>query len=561
MLKKLTLFFSLVIFSTQVSWSQFPSNWSRTWQLTTLSNYSQEGRLLALDPSGNAFVIVDATSNIGPNGHPSNSTQYYVSVLKYDPNGVLLLTRNISVRGHIVNGFSSVNSFGLQVDNAGNVYIGYLRNEGPVFKNDVYITKLNGNTLNTIWSYRYESSADERGIQLKLAGSAVYALFYSDGGTSTTGSGYGIIKASAAGSSTTAFYKFHPADIINGIDIDNSFNLYVTGSRSNPGTSIGRPISMRINPAGVRLWERDIVDSSVMGNSYGKRIHIVGNNAYIVGTAENHGTNGNDVMIAKYNINTGIQLWVSYLHRNLSDEGQFVISAAGGNDVHVIFNTINAVVVAQINPANGKNIERMVYTPTPVSPFTSQIGVSVNDVKIASSGNVYVMGTGRFFLNPNKKYEAGFLIKAIYNNGHYLTPHVLPVSGSETQNSDFQSFALDASKTSLMVLSNDYAPYKTHVNESISVRNYEIINPLRTADFPSAEDVKVWFNSSSRHIVIEAITQVRKTTVFDLSGRQVFESDQIAEYLTMDATWLPAGIYLVRTLTENGIRTRKISIN
>ena len=181
-MKKINILVVLV-FCTVSLFAQFASNWQVDFQDSPTLNYSNEGRKVITDANSNIFVLGDYSSDRDSAGHTTGTTQYTVRLQKYNYNGVLQTWVYIPVNGLITNGFDNRNSFGLELDASGNVYIGYsvYNNSGDF---DLVIRKYS-NTLTLKWTYVYATSNQDVGVDLKLNGTTAYAIVKSYAGANT----------------------------------------------------------------------------------------------------------------------------------------------------------------------------------------------------------------------------------------------------------------------------------------------------------------------------------------------------------------------------------------
>src|SRR5688572_3278567 len=81
--------------------AQFNPIWNAFYQHTTAADFSNESRHVATDNSGNVFVLADVTSDIDPSGNSSPSTWHYVTLLKYNDQGILVDSEVLDIQNHI----------------------------------------------------------------------------------------------------------------------------------------------------------------------------------------------------------------------------------------------------------------------------------------------------------------------------------------------------------------------------------------------------------------------------------------------------------------------------
>ncbi len=558
MKKKLSLsaLFTCII---TIASAQFNTVWESPYQHTSANNYSNEGRKIALDPSGNIFVLADVTSNINPNGAVVSNTQYYVVLLKYNTQGQLIGQRAFSTRGHFVNGFDQVNSFGLVVDASGNAYVGHSRFDAAN-KHDVYISKVNGSTMNVMWNHFFTAPSNDRGIQLRVMSGTAYALFSSlDAGSSAAG--YKIFKASAAGSSSLPLYTFALNDVINDFVLDASQNIFCTGYRNAGG--IKQVYSARISSAGVLNWSRTSTAGNPAADAFGTACHLSSDNFfYIIGTT-NRSNTGADAVIIKYNISTGNELYTAYQHRNNQDAGLFITTIQSGSVLMTGCTSGNAVFLERGNAVNGKLISRCVYLPQPVSPFNSIVSVSLNDMKNSAADNFYICGTLRANLTGQGNFTTGFIAKMSWNvsQGQLKLAFDDVPYADPSANFAYKGLALDVTRTDAILLRDDYFTFSNHQQEIISVVDYDVPSPLRNLEtLLPAGDLSVLFLPGDNLISVQARDVVQAATLCDITGRAVLTATPQSDYFEINTASLPRGIYIIRTRSGNNFITRKVNV-
>ena len=128
-----------------VSHAQFAQQWVDQYQHTFASNYSNEGRKVVVDTlNDHVYTLSDVTSNLDPSGQVTGQPYAYVVLNQYDALGTLVNTELIDVVEHSQSGFEFKSGFGLELDAAGNVFIGYMSMD-PANNFDVNISKYTNN--------------------------------------------------------------------------------------------------------------------------------------------------------------------------------------------------------------------------------------------------------------------------------------------------------------------------------------------------------------------------------------------------------------------------------
>ncbi len=558
-MKKNLLLISLFTCIAVVASAQFNTVWEAPYQHTSTDNYSNEGRRIALDPAGNIFVLADVTSNINPNGATVTNTQYYVVLLKYNTQGQLIGQRNISTRGHFASGFDQVNSFGLVVDASGNAYIGYSKYDATNL-HEVYITKVNGSNMNVLWNHNFTALSNDRGIQLRVMSGVAYALFKStDAGSSV--SVYKIFKASASGTTSVPLYTFGQNEVVNDFVLDASQNSYCTGYRLSGG--VKSVYSARVSSSGVLNWARISAAGSAASDAFGTACHLSSDNFfYIIGTANRTNT-GADAVIIKYALNNGTIQYTTYQHRNNQDAGLFITTINSGSILMTgCTSGPDAVFFERGNASDGVRINRLVYLPKPVSPYSSIVSVSLTDMKGSAAGNFYICGTIRANLSGQGNFTTGYLSKVTWLSGQ----NQLKIAFEDINyadpggNYDYKGLALDVTRTDVLLLRDDFYTFSNHQQEIVSVIDYDVPSPLRSIETSAVNELSAVYAPADNLIYIQADNVVESALVFDITGRTVYTASPQSDYFEVNTATLPRGVYIIRTQSGNSINTRKINI-
>src|SRR5688572_25494141 len=209
MMKNPTRTFLLFLSLYSVSSSaQFSTVWTAPYQHTLAAGFSNEGRKITEDPAGNVFILSDHTSDIDPNGVQGAATYHYVTVLKYSPNGVLLNSVIVEVFDHQVSGYNNPGAFGLDIDGAGDVYVGYTTYDA-ITGFDIGLGKYDNN-LQRIWTNIYGTAGAEKGLDFKVdASGTIYALIKSTDAQVV----YSLIKSVPFSAPSILVYAFPPNSV------------------------------------------------------------------------------------------------------------------------------------------------------------------------------------------------------------------------------------------------------------------------------------------------------------------------------------------------------------
>jgi hypothetical protein len=301
------------------------------------------GRDIAVDGSGNVYVIGDSDSTWGaPLNALAGENDAYVA--KLNSSGVL--------QWHTFLGGSDTDfGQGIAVDSDGNIYVtGVSRADWGVpiqaFAGyiDAFVAKINNSGVlqwNTfLGGVAYDTG---NGIALDQDGNPyVTGESNTDWGTPinpNAGGGPDAFIAKLDDSGTLQWHTFlgeeYQTEVGFGIDVAASGNIYVTGA--NDADDFTSPLVAKFNPSGVLQWNSDLgVDTSY---HRGQGIAVDGDeNIYVSGFSwASWGTplepfvgNIDDAFAAKLN-SSGVLQWNTFLGGAEDDTGYDIALDSGGN--------------------------------------------------------------------------------------------------------------------------------------------------------------------------------------------------------------------------------------
>lgn len=255
-------------------------------------------------------VNTDSSNNIYVGGYTNSvgSGSYDALVAKYSPSGVVLWQR-------VLGGSDSDYFYGSTVDNNGNFY--GIGNTGPSGSEDILIAKYNSSGV--IQWQRTLGGADRdfgRGVIVD-SNDDVYIIGY----TLSVGAGnYDILIAKYNSSGTIQWQRSlggTNTEIGQGVNVDNSGNVYVTGQTNSEGPADFNIVVAKYNTSGVIQWQRLLGGTS---RDIGREVAIDSSgDIYFGGYSQSNVTTGsNDYFIAKYNSSGTIQ-WQRMLGGTASD--------------------------------------------------------------------------------------------------------------------------------------------------------------------------------------------------------------------------------------------------
>jgi uncharacterized delta-60 repeat protein len=282
-------------------------------------NLFDEATAIAVDESGNVFVTGDSW---GSGGNLDYAT------IKYDSSGQQQWVARYNGPGD----FADVPA-AIALDNSGNVYVtGYSWGSGNDFDYATIKYNFSGEEQ---WVARYNGPGNNddsaRGIAVDSSGN-VYVTGWSAAGPST-GFDYATIKYNSAGQEQWVARYSGPgnqADEAAAIAIDNSGNVYVTGSSLNSEANLDYA-TVKYNSSGQEQWAARYNGPANRHDA----AHVLAldslGNVYVTGFSEGSGTN-TDYATIKYN-SSGEQQWVARYNGlgNDTDEATAIAVDGSGN--------------------------------------------------------------------------------------------------------------------------------------------------------------------------------------------------------------------------------------
>lgn len=225
------------------------------------------------------------------------------------------------------NTFTSAKGLANTVDNNGNCYVtGFSYDE--MTGNDLIVIKY-GLLGDTLWTYTYNGSgntSDDKGYGIAVDNTG---NVYVTGTASMTGDGYDIviIKLSSSGQQLWAYtYSGEGAgeDKAFGITVDSDNNIIITGYYAGTlgSTDI---ITIKYDSYGTRLWTAAYNGPENLDDRAYGLVADNANNIYVTGYSQTS-AGGNDIVLLKYN-SEGVLQWSStYNGSGNSDDQAFGIT-------------------------------------------------------------------------------------------------------------------------------------------------------------------------------------------------------------------------------------------
>ncbi len=327
--------------------AKYNTNGVIQWQRRLGGASSEYAYSIAVDSNSNVYIAGRTDSQGGGNGD--------ALIAKYNGSGVIQWQRSLGAA-------STDLANGIAVDSSGNAYIvGTTASQGAG-GNDIFVAKYN--TSGVIqWQRSLGGASGELGNAIAVDSSGnVYITGY--GSTQTAGN----IDCIVAKYDTSGVIQWQrrlggaSADYGNGIAVDSSGNVYITGATNSQSAGSSDALIAKYNTSGVIQWQRRLGGAS-SDNAYRIALDAAGN-AYIIGDC-----NGGDLLLAKYSTSGAIQWQRSLISAN-TDYGRDVTVDSSGNVyiVGYIYSsaTIYDIVIAKL-PDDGSKIGtygNLSYLPT-----------------------------------------------------------------------------------------------------------------------------------------------------------------------------------------------------
>lgn len=340
-------------------------------------------KALVTDNAGNTYVT--GSTYVG-NGN------YDFLTLKYNSSGVQQWLSRYNGPG---NGTDQANA--IFVDNTGNVYVTGFSYQQPFYGNmDMATVKYNAQGIQQ-WAARFDGPQQraDAGTAVKVDGSGnvLVAGWTTDTHASYARKDYAIIKYNASGVQQWAHTYNGPGnkdDVPGGLGTDASGNVYVSGT-SYAGEYVGKSdfFTLKYNPQGVEQWERRYNGA---GNGYdyvnGVAVDNSGN-VYVTGASLGNGTD-QDYTTIKYN-SAGVQQWLkSYDGPAHSYDIAHAIALDNSGNVYITGESMSA--------AANTDYLTIKYNSAGAQQWTARYNGPNNEHDVANaiavdaSGNSYVTG-------------------------------------------------------------------------------------------------------------------------------------------------------------------------
>ncbi|MHA1274773.1 MAG: hypothetical protein ACTSQS_15230 [Promethearchaeota archaeon] len=271
------------------------------WNKTFDYGLNETGNAIATDNNGNLIVVGTLINRTKKNDTDAFAAKFY-------PNGTLIWLRTIG-------GNFSEEFFDLVLDNAGNIFaVGYIENRTNSNDYDVLIVKISASG-DYIWNRTWGYGGIDKGLAISadLKGN-IYIVGYSE--QENTSEDVLILKYNSSGYlNWTKIWGGIFDDEALDIILDDSENIYITGTTSSFGPSGINLLFMKYNKSGSLLW--NATWGGAMPDIGRNILYISQNEIFTIGSTASYGSGGFDIAVIKWNSSGSVI-------------GQFIIG--GSND-------------------------------------------------------------------------------------------------------------------------------------------------------------------------------------------------------------------------------------
>ncbi len=499
------LLFIFFITFFNYSYGQVTQEWVQRYDGS--ANLEDVAYSIAVDGSGNVYVTGTSFDYL------TYFATYNFATIKYNSSGVQQWVQGFT--GSAILSADGGNS--IAVDGSGNVYVAGV-SEGSSTGFDYTIIKYNSSGVQQwVQYYNGPGNSDDNASSMVIDGSGNVYITGSSVGIGTS-SDYATIKYNSSGVQQW-IQRYNGLgnldDGANSITIDDSGNVYVTGSSSGAGTSWDYA-TIKYNSSGVQQWVQRYNGS---GNLYdgANSITLDGSgNVYVTGGSSGIGTS-RDYATIKYN-SSGVQQWVQRYNgpaNSLETAGTIAIDGSG--NVYVIgtaYVNIDSTSATTIK-YNSSGVQQWVQSY--ISSLSNGNFEKRNSLVIDSAGNVYIIAAkiginnldiATIKYNPTGVQQWIEVYNGPDNSDDYPTAIKIDnlgnlyVTGASISNSGKGSFDYVTIK-----YKNQYVPIIQPIQPSISISPIQI-NPggsvsINGQNFRANAQVKVSVISSNSENVLD----------------------------------------------------------
>ena len=404
---------------------KYDTSGTAQWYQTIPGTSTDSGSAIAVDSSGNVYVSGYYRSttaiSLGPSLDLPITSSIDAFIVKYDTIGFPLWYQTIP-------GTSSDTTKAIAVDSGGNVYVtgsynststvslGNNLNLPVTSGTDVYIVKYDTYGI-AQWYETISGTANDIGYAIAVDSGNVYVIGYYQSTTTISlgnnlnlpvsfGNDAFIVKYDTSG--TAQWYQTIPgtsSDVGNGIAVDSSGNVYVSGYYTSTTTvSLGNGLNLPItsgndafivkyDTSGTAQWYKTI-SGTASDVGYGIAVDPSGS-VYVTGSYNSTSTvslgnglnlpvtSGGDIFMVKYDT-SGTAQWYKTIRGTSGDTGYGIAVDSGNVYVSGYYNSTTAVSLGNglnLPVSTGNGVFIVKYSPTPnffIDATTARVGIGTS---------------------------------------------------------------------------------------------------------------------------------------------------------------------------------------
>jgi uncharacterized delta-60 repeat protein len=312
---------------------------------------------------------------------------------------------------------------GVAVDGSGNIYITGYKGSSEMAFEDVFLAKFSS-AGDLEWNETWGGSYKDVGSGIAVDGSG---NIYITGTTESYDPGVGqafLARYNSSGDQKwISYWGGSKVDSGNGVAVDGSGNIYITGTTYSYGAGMDDAFLARYNSSGALKWDETWGGSE---EDEGNGVAVDGSgNIYITGTTYSYDLGGGQAFLARYN-SSGVLEWNETWGEWYNDYGNGV--AMDGSDIIYITGT------TENYGAVYEDVFLARYNSSGALEWSETWGGDNHDygydVALDGSGNIYITGT----TGTTYSYGLGGAFLAKYDGSGKLLWSIPPLPAADSIN-------------------------------------------------------------------------------------------------------------------------------
>ena len=316
---------------------------------------------------------------------------------------------------------------------------------------------------------------------------------------------------------------------------------------------------------GLAKWKVTFNNSTVSGDDYGTNLMIgADGDIYVIGTVLRTNGTGYSGKVLRYNAANGIV--VRSLALNSTGNGNEIGRQIANGPAGFLFAACShgtSVNVYKLQTGNTLVLNgTALYGVTPSSPFTSVTDVTINDIKVAISNNVYITGTV-YANSASGTFTADYLAKFGVSGPNFTMLNSLGgVYGNFNESLQGTGIALDNLHNDVIFLQSSALTNVSHLQEFIYISNLEGGPSLREAQGSISEttvsEISFYPNPASGTIYFNSNAEVFSVEVYDIAGKMITALKPYENSLNI--SMLRPGVYFGKVTDVSGSSIKRIVV-